>query len=79
MYGLSNKTEDSKKENITIKGHVGTWYVIDEDIYSGNKYYLLESEIYGEDAAGIITDADFNIILEDVYNGFEDLQEFFNN
>ena len=62
------------KDNIKVDGHKGTWYVIDTTYYKSKKVYLLEHEIYGDEAASIIIDEDKNIIMEDVYNGFSDLE-----
>ena len=59
------------KDNIKIKGHVGKWHVIDEKEYSGKMVYLLEHDM----AAGLIIDKDLNVILDDVWNGFLDLDE----
>ena len=80
-----------KMDDITVKGHKGTWYVIGNKNYSIPKndggstititLYLLESEQYGEDAPSIIVMrgedyGDYNIILENVYNGFSDLDDY---
>ena len=65
-----------QKEGIRIDGHVGTWYVVDEDILDGRRIYLLEHEHYGDMAAGLIVDADLKILAEDVWNGFDDLAEW---
>ena len=62
------------KDNIKIAGHIGTWYVIDITHHKGKKVYLLEHETYGDEAASIIIDENKNIIMEDVYNGFSDLE-----
>lgn len=61
------------KGEITVEGYAGTWYIIDNCIYDGKKVYLLEHETYGDDAACLIVDEDFNLIMEDVWNGFEEL------
>ena len=65
-----------KKEGNKIQGHMGTWFIIDQATRSGGeKLYLLESEQlpYGDEAAAIIVDINGNIILEDVRDGFDDL------
>lgn len=64
-----------KKDGIAVHGHYGTWHVIDEILYSGRKYYLLEHEEYGEEAAALIVNAKGGIEEEEVYNGFDDLYE----
>lgn len=64
-----------EKDNIKIKGHVGKWHVINEKEYSGKMVYLLEHDTYGDMAAGLIIDKDLNVILDDVWNGFLDLDE----
>ncbi len=67
-----------KKNNIKLKGHKGTFYVISDTVMDINgklkRVYLLENEVYGDEVPCIIIDGDYNIILEDVYNGFEDLR-----
>ena len=74
-------------EHIKVKGHRGTWYAIDESwarltpdeggkprtIYA--HVLLLEHEVYGDEAAGLIIDEDGALIMDDVYNGFDDLEE----
>jgi hypothetical protein len=63
-----------EKDHITVDGHIGTWYVIDEGFYKGKQVYLLEHEKYGDEAACLIIDKDYNILLDDVRNGFDDLE-----
>jgi len=60
--------------NIPIKGQTGTWYVIDEGHYKGRKVFLLESELYGEDAACLVVGVGMNIIMDDVWNGLSELE-----
>lgn len=59
-----------------VKGHVGKWYVIDTKEYDGHEVYLLEHETYGDEAACLIVDQDGQILLDDVWNGFEDYDYF---
>lgn len=61
------------KQNLAIANHMGTWYVIDETYYHGTPIYLVESEVYGDEAACLIVDSKLRVILEDVWNGFSDL------
>ena len=63
------------KENIKIQGHVGKWHVIDKKEHTGKTVYLLEHNTYGDMAAGLIIDENLNVILDDVWNGFLDLDE----
>ena len=63
-----------KKEGIEINGYKATWYVTDEIIWRGKKRFLLENEVFGDEAPGIIVDEQLNIILDDVWNGFLDLE-----
>lgn len=62
-----------KREGIRVEGHRGTWYVIDEGYHNGRKVYLLEHETYGDMAASVIVDSKGNLLLEDVWNGLEEL------
>ena len=66
-----------KLGGIKIKGHRGTWYVIDAADCPILKHtvFLLEHEQFGDEAAGLIVDEDFRVVLDDVWNGFDDLAE----
>lgn len=62
-----------KKENIKIEGHIGTWHVIDETFWHGEKIYLLEHETYGDEAACLIVNKNLDVIADNVWDGFEEL------
>lgn len=68
-------TEDGY--NIEVDGHIGTWYVIDTEVVDSTKYFLLEHEEHGDSAACVIVDGDGKLVLDDVWNGFDDLKEHF--
>ncbi len=60
------------KENIRVEGYRGTWYVIAETVTDGRKYYLLESEKWGDEAPNLLTDAEMNVIADDMYDNIEE-------
>ncbi|MCX4257716.1 MAG: SNF2-related protein [Oscillospiraceae bacterium] len=82
---LENHFEDVRKykgnhiteasENISVEGHIGTWYVIAAEEIEGRKLFLLEHEKYGDKAANIIIDENKNLVMADVYNGFDDYRD----
>lgn len=57
-------------DKIKIDSHIGTWYVIDETSYKGDKVFLLEHEEYGDEAAFIAVDENGKVICEDIYDDF---------
>lgn len=63
-----------KTENIKIYNHTGTWHVIDQTKYNGNDVYLLEHGTWGDMTENLIVDKNLNILLDDVWNGFDDLE-----
>ena len=74
-YSYSDSMENT---GIKIDGHRGTWYIIDtlySEIY-GKILILLEHETWGDETCALITDLEGNVILDEVWNGFEDLEEF---
>lgn len=71
---MSEKILTRKSDNIEISTHRGSWYVIDETICKGEPVFLLEHEEYGDEAASLIVDKHGNILVEDVFNGFDDLE-----
>lgn len=74
-YKEEEPAKEMEKNNIKIEGHRGTWYVIDEKEHNGEKLYLLEHETYGDTAACLIVRQDLSIFLDDVWNGFDDLND----
>lgn len=55
---------------VKLNGHVGTFYIIDTTTVAGRRFYLLESERYGEDAPHVIIDSIGQEITE-TENGFD--------
>lgn len=64
-----------RSDHIRVAGHRGTWYVIDEMEANGRRLFLLEHETYGDEAACVIVDEAGALVLEDVWNGFDDLED----
>lgn len=75
-------------DHIKVEGHIGTWHSIDEgdfiltpDTDDGRPLtlpahlFLLEHDKYGDEAACVIVDEAGKLVLEDVWNGFDDLLE----
>lgn len=78
------KAYSEKSDGVEIEGHYGTWHCIDScEMQSHNienateKYFLMEHDEYGEDAALVIVNRDGSFRLDDVWNGFEDLEDYF--
>ena len=63
------------KMNVTVPGHKGSFYVIDEGYINGELYYLLEHNTYGEDAPAVAIGVDNGMIFEDIFNGLEEVLE----
>jgi hypothetical protein len=63
--------------SIVISGHFGSWHIIDQLTQpDGQTYFLLEHDKFGDEAACLIVDENLNIILDSVWNGWGDLEEF---
>ena len=71
----------NKSEHVKVKGHIGRWSTIDSKTYteddgSAKTYHLMEHETYGDEAAMLVLDSDGTVVLDDVWNGFDDLDYF---
>ena len=53
--------------------------MVDTETVDGRELFLLESENYGDETAGVIIDKDRNVIMSDVWNGFSDYHEKYDN
>lgn len=67
----------TRRCGIKVKNHVGTWYALSERQTPIGRLYLVESELYGDEAPCLWIDSTCRLILEDVWNGAEDLEEYF--
>lgn len=81
---LTEYLYDNESIELILDGYEGTWYCVDkmfadgDGFYQeGNMFYLMESCNYGDEAACIILDGNRNVVLDDVWNGFPDLDEYF--
>lgn len=53
---------------------LGSWLSIDSICINKQDYFLMKNNSYSENAANIIIDSKGTLILDDVYNGFDDLK-----
>ena len=67
-----------QKNNIKLKRYYETFYVISDTVMdikgTLKRVYLLESEVWGDEVPCIIIGGDYNVIMDNVYNGFDDLR-----
>lgn len=66
------KDIELRRSGIKVRGHRGTWYCVDTAVYNDQPLYLLESEVWGDEAACIIVDRNGALVMADVWNGWED-------
>ena len=72
-------SEIRMRDGIKVRGHYGKWYVIDERDYDGRTLYMVESEEYGDEAASLIIDEDFNLIADEIWDGWDDYDYLLEN
>ncbi|BAL01902.1 hypothetical protein OBV_p-00470 (plasmid) [Oscillibacter valericigenes Sjm18-20] len=75
IKNAANVQLNENSDRIKVDGHTGTWYVIDSETIDGKRLFLLESEQYGDEAAALIVNEKGELVLDDVYNGFDDYRE----
>lgn len=63
---------DMDTDGLAVKGHIGTWYAIDSVSLSGRDFFLMEHETYGDEAANIVVDSGGKLVLDDVFDGFDE-------
>lgn len=83
VHSEKEKTEDivitENSDEIIIDSYEGTWYVVDTETVDGKELFLLENEEYGDETFGIIIDKDRNVLVGEVWNGFSDYHEKYDN
>lgn len=63
-----------KAEHMRISGYSGTWSSIDQSILCGVTYYLMESDLFGEDIYHIIMNDSGRCVMTS-QDGFSPLYE----
>lgn len=55
-----------------IEGKEGSWLAFDSIIIDGKEFFLMEHTTYGSDAEWIVLDEDGKLVVDNVYNGFDE-------
>ena len=55
-----------------IEGKEGSWLAFDSIIIDGKEFFLMEHTTYGSDAAWVVLDEDGKLVVDNVYNGFDE-------
>ena len=66
------------RDGIKFKGFKGTWHILAQTSILGINLVAWESDQWGEDIPGIITDDKDKILVDSVYNGWSDYREKYN-
>ena len=56
-----------------IEGKDGNWEVVDYLLVEGKNYFLMEHEQYGTNVAYVVLNQNGKVIVDSVYNGFDDM------
>lgn len=65
-----------ERKDIKLEGYKGKWYAIDEVIYNGEHYYLMEHSTYGDETCALIINEKNEVICEtydDIITALEEL------
>ncbi len=84
---MNRKREDSKitmdTSGAEIEQHEGLWHTVDKMEIQEEIFYLMRHNEYGDSAAGVIVNADGELVAQELENGFdrgamEAIQEYLN-
>ena len=76
MLSIIHSKKQEPMDTISVPGYTGTYYCIDSKTIGDTVYYLLEHEQFGDEAPCLITKNLTEVVLDDVYDGFNDLTEY---
>ena len=62
--------------DIILPTHRGKWYAIDSVTHNGREVFLLEHEIYGDEAYGVAVDAQGNVVCEEITDDFPECLDY---
>lgn len=55
-----------------IEGKEGSWLAYDSIIIDGREFFLMEHTTYGAEAANVVLDAEGNLVVDQVFHGFDE-------
>ena len=61
--------------HVRVPGYIGSWNVVETAVFFGQRYFLVEHDDFFS-SPYLILDEDGNLVREDVWNGFDDFEEF---
>lgn len=74
--GFSSALISLETTDFHIEGKEGSWIAFDSIIIDGKEFFLMEHTTYGADAAWVVLDEYGKLVVDHVYNGFdENVQE----
>ena len=59
-------------DGLAVDRHFGTWHTIDKADVDGASFYLMEHDTYGDDSPCIIVDGKGELVLDKIYDGFDE-------
>lgn len=59
-------------KGLSVDGHFGIWHTAEIKEVSGESFYRMEHDEYGNTVAGIIVSAEGKLVAEDLEHGFDD-------
>ncbi len=57
---------------LIVEGHIGTWHSIDSVELEGEKFFLMESDDYGELLTNFAVNEEGKVVAEDLEHGFDE-------
>ena len=57
--------------NVRIQGKEGTWHVFDSIFIEKNRFFLMEHERYGKEAAWVVADEHGKLVADGIREGFD--------
>lgn len=70
--GSSSAVISLETADFHIEGKEGSWLAFDSIIIDGKEFFLMEHTTYGADAAWVVLDEDGKLVVDHVYNGFDE-------
>lgn len=66
---------EENSEHVVVGGCEGTWKASEYAVIDGKEYYIMNQEMY-KDSSSIIIDDTGKLILDEAFDGFEDLRAY---
>ena len=70
IHHVAGQSITINTDAISLDGYTDTWYVVDETDYHGQKVFLLEHEVFGDETEHLAVNENGTVLVDEIYDNW---------